>query len=311
MRVVIGYDGSDCSNVAIDDLGRAGLGERGVEARVVNVAAEAGLPADPGFEKRSPSLAWLSRGWREAALSSAVAAAQRGAERLNALMPGWNVEPIGAAGTAHRVLMEAAETWPADLLVVGSRGRGVIGRLFHGSVAQMCVSNCRRSVRIGRGGRKGATEGGLRILVADDGSPTAEAAVNVVKARKWPAGSEAIVIFAVELPVVGGAPALGPEAGAFSGELIEARRELLDYGRALTESTVEALGAAGLSARPIVLEGLARQAINDLAEREAVDCVFLGARGHRVLERFMLGSVAAGVASGAPCSVEIIRPDGA
>lgn len=308
MRVVIGYDDSDCSNAAIDDLRRAGLGDRAVEARVISVAPEAGVPADPAFERRSPALAWLARGWHDAAIAGTVPIAQRGAERLRALMPGWSVESIGAAGPVHRVLMAAAESWPADLLVVGSHGRGIIGRLFHGSVAQMCVSNCQRSVRIARGGHRGGGRKNLRILVADDGSPTAEAAVSVVKARKWPPGTEAIVVFAVELPVIGGSPELGPEAAAFSGELMEAHRELLEYGRELTESTAGALAASGLSATPIVVEGTARQAINDLAEREAVDCVFLGARGHRVLERFMLGSVAASVASGAPCSVEIVRP---
>jgi len=38
------------------------------------------------------------------------------------------------------------------------------------------------------------------------------------------------------------------------------------------------------------------------------DCIFLGARGHSRLERFLLGSVAAAVAARATCTVEVVRP---
>jgi nucleotide-binding universal stress UspA family protein len=309
MRIVIGYQDDDSSNAAIDDLRRAGLPETGVEARVLAIAPDVGVPADPAFQKRSPALAWLAQDRRDAVLSEAMAVAERGAGRLRSLMPGWSVEPVAEAGAVHRVLTEAAETWASDLLVVGSHGRGAVGRLFHGSVAQMVVNNCRRSVRIARGGRKGGgTEGGLRILLADDGSPAAESAVSVVAARKWPEGTVISVIFVVELPVAAGAE-LGPEAAAFSGELVEVRRDLLDYGRQLVEATAGTLKEAGLTTRELVLEGRPRYLLNELAEKEGIDCIFMGARGHRALERFMLGSVAAGVASGAPCSVEITRPE--
>src|SRR5690606_538081 len=127
--------------------------------------------------------------------------------------------------------------WPADLLVVGSHGRGVVGRLFYGSVAQMAVNNCRRNVRIARKCGKAAGTP-LRLLVADDGSPAAEAAVEAIAARKWPAGTQAVVVFVVDLPIVS-APGLGPEASAYSGEMIAARRELIEYGNELAENSAQ------------------------------------------------------------------------
>ena len=307
MRIVIGYEDGESSDAAIDEMRRAGLGDEGVEARVISVAPDVGVPVDPDFEKRSPALAWLAKDRREAVMADAKELASKGAARLRGLMPGWNVEAVAAAGVAHRELTRAAEEWPADLLVVGSHGRGVMGRLFHGSVAQMAVNNCRRNVRIARK-RERAGDAPPRLLVADDGSPAAEAAVEAVAARKWPAGTQAAVVFVVDLPIVS-APGLGPEASAYSGEMVAARRELIDYGNELAENSAQRLRDAGLSAKPVVLEGHPRYAVNDYAQQEGIDCVFLGARGHRVIERFMLGSVADGVAAGAPCSVEVVRPE--
>jgi nucleotide-binding universal stress UspA family protein len=67
------------------------------------------------------------------------------------------------------------------------------------------------------------------------------------------------------------------------------------------------LREAGLSAMGFVRDGDPKRVIVDEAERAAVDCIFLGARGHTRLERFLLGSVSSAVASRAPCSVEVIR----
>ena len=42
----------------------------------------------------------------------------------------------------------------------------------------------------------------------------------------------------------------------------------------------------------------------DLIEAE---CIFIGAKGHRFSERFLLGSVSSAIAARARCSVEVIR----
>jgi len=69
----------------------------------------------------------------------------------------------------------------------------------------------------------------------------------------------------------------------------------------------EQLQSAGLIATSHVEEGDPKRVLVDVAERWKADCIFVGAKGHSGLERFLLGSVSAGVAMRAPCSVEVVR----
>jgi hypothetical protein len=63
-------------------------------------------------------------------------------------------------GTPAWELIDAANDWKADLVVVGSQGRSAIGRFFLGSVSQKVaeIANC--SVRV------------VRRTSANDGAPT-------------------------------------------------------------------------------------------------------------------------------------------
>jgi hypothetical protein len=47
MKILIGYDGSDCSEAALDDLRKAGLPQSDVEALVLSVADVFMLPSPP------------------------------------------------------------------------------------------------------------------------------------------------------------------------------------------------------------------------------------------------------------------------
>ena len=311
MRVLIGYqDDDECSRAAVDDLSRAGLGNAEVEARVMSVAPLTSLASDADIEQRYPALAWLTRERQQFADAQAAAAADHGAQRLRALMPGWNVEAVNVAGTAHRELIDTAERWPADLLVIGSHRRGVLGRLFHGSVAQMCVNYSRRSVRIARPrpAAAGSAPAPMRLVVAVDDSPMGDVTLRQVASRHWPAGSRAWVIHVVDSQWVPQAMGADPEQVLSAAQLGTARQELLERGRELVQEAAQVLATTGLQVTPVVTEGRPRYAINELVERESADCVFLGAVGHRLMERLVLGSVASAVAAGAPCSVEVVRP---
>jgi nucleotide-binding universal stress UspA family protein len=75
----------------------------------------------------------------------------------------------------------------------------------------------------------------------------------------------------------------------------------------LATSTAK-LQACGLRVSAVVKKGLPKEVLVEQAERVNSDCIFLGARGLRRLERFLLGSVSTAVATRAQCSVEIVRP---
>ena len=67
------------------------------------------------------------------------------------------------------------------------------------------------------------------------------------------------------------------------------------------------LRATGLAVSSLVREGNPKQILVNEAKRWKADCVFVGARGLRGIERFLLGSVSMAVTARAPCSVEVVR----
>lgn len=128
-RIVVGVDGSDCAALALRWAGEEAR-LRGAELHVVYAWHIAGLPrpatAEPGV---APPLADYERQAGEV-LDETVTAVL-GADH------GLTLRPQVHHGRAAEGLLAAAEG--ADLLVVGSRGRGGFTGLLLGSVSAQCV----------------------------------------------------------------------------------------------------------------------------------------------------------------------------
>lgn len=75
----------------------------------------------------------------------------------------------------------------------------------------------------------------------------------------------------------------------------------------IVETAAERLSASGLTTTTLTVEGDPKKVILDQAERWQADTIFLGARGLRVMDRILLGSVSAAIAARASCSVEVVR----
>src|SRR5688572_20251459 len=95
-KLVIGYDGSPCSDATLDDLRRDRLPKR-VDAVVVTVADVFPPPEDElaGDDVLSPAaLALVARSQAEAmkAVKHALSVAEQGAHRVKTDFPGWEVD---------------------------------------------------------------------------------------------------------------------------------------------------------------------------------------------------------------------------
>jgi nucleotide-binding universal stress UspA family protein len=293
MKILIGYDGSQCAESALADLKRAGFPPK-VEALVMSVTEE-WIPAPAsigGVSTTYPKFEFEDLK-ESAALSNSAKAV------LNTIFPEWHVDAEAAIGTPANLLIWKAEDWKPDLIVVGSHGRTALGRFFFGSVSQKVLHGANCSVRVARGKEKSADEP-VRLIVGVDGSKDAETAVDAITTRHWPKGSEARVVGAI-----GVFPPVATEYAALEVE------KWVTAENARVKEAVEAaatkLRGSGLNVSEVIKEASPKDLLCTEAENMDADCIFIGARGIGRIERFLLGSVSSAVASRAHCSVEVIR----
>jgi nucleotide-binding universal stress UspA family protein len=179
-----------------------------------------------------------------------------------------------------------------------------------GSVSQKVLMHAPCSVRVARRPPAGAAprEGAVRIILGIDGSRHSALAVSAVVARLWPAGTEVKVIAALDVKLLSvlASPAPSPWARPWL-DAAPAEDDARHWAGQAVEAVAAELRAAGLSATPIIEEGDAKKVLIGHAEQWSADCIFVGAKGLSAFERFLLGSVSASVATGAPCSVEVVR----
>lgn len=301
-KVLIAYDGSHCADAALEDLRHAGL-PRQTEALVVSVA-DLILPPPPpssyevveaAFSQSSPAAAKRALGREAQAIARARSTALQGCEIVQALFPHWKVSAEAYADTPAWSVIKRADEWKPDLIVVGSHGRSGLGRFFLGSVSQQVVTEARCSVRVGRGLIR-KDDRPVRIAIGVDGSPDAEAAIRAVVEREWPEGSEARVI-----------TVLGPLMIQALEWVEENSRSEWEWAQKVVDESAAKLRAVGLDVSYAVKWGEPKHILLEAAEEWEADCIFVGARGLRRLERFLLGSVSTTVATRAKCSVEVVR----
>ncbi|MGH9791859.1 MAG: universal stress protein [Candidatus Acidiferrales bacterium] len=307
-RLVMGYDGSSFADDALEDLQRAGL-PKGTEAVVVTIADVYQPPAGEGSDRRVPDFVAdavkKARARAAQAVEKAREIAARAEKKLRGDFPQWKVSAEAFDDSPAWGLIKKAEEWNADLVVVGSQGRSALGGLILGSVSQRVVSNARCSVRVARR-RAGRVADGVRILVGVDGSPDADVAVRTVAARKWPAGSEIRVVTVMDpdMPVPPGADWFDPSVAE---RMASEMKHEHAWARQANAAAAEKLRGTGATVTCRVDAGDAKRILLEEAERWGADCIFVGARGLRGIERFLLGSVSTAVANHARCSVEVAR----
>lgn len=288
MRLLIGYDGSECADAALDDLRRAGLpGE--AEVLLFSVA-ETWLMPSAGLEVVTAEIAdQYERRVEE--LRQRLGMAR---ERLLGHFPQWEVEVAVGTGSVGSTILRRAEEWSADMVVVGSHGYSGIRKLLLGSVSQRIASSAHCSVRIARGRLEENGESPERLVVGLDGSIDSDIAVYVVAHRRWSASAEVRLVTSV-----------GPLDGA---------RTVVEEKAAIERLHAHAAGileSEGLTVSSVISFEDPRHAIITEAESWGADAIFIGShgagQGRQWLGQFMLGSVSTAIAGRAHCSVEIVR----
>jgi nucleotide-binding universal stress UspA family protein len=307
LKILIGYDGSDCSRDALADLHGAGLFDD-TEALVLTAAhVYLNLPRscfEPGDMAQASQAVRRAHELGEAAMADARTTAEDGARQLREMFPTWTVSAEATPEPAHRALIGRSEAWRADLIVIGSHGRSALARAVLGSVSHQVLHAAHCSVRIARGAAHlpGAP---VKVMLGVDGSPDAATAVSAVAARRWPGGSEVRVVSVLDVRVATAFTGGDPLAAAWMNQTTVPLEAGMDEN-ALKRVAAE-IERPDLKVTTNLVVGDPKHALVEEAHDWKADCLIVGAKGHSRIERIILGSVSAFVAARAQCSVEIVR----
>lgn len=146
MRILITTDGSDFSRAAVEKCCQMVVKPEETTIKIVSVY-ELTLPLDV-----FPSPTEFSEKLENSARSQAESFADEAAAQIREYFPGSpiDVETQVSVGTPEQILIEEAKNWNADLVVVGSHGRGFWGRMLLGSTTDALVHHAPCSVLVVR-----------------------------------------------------------------------------------------------------------------------------------------------------------------
>ncbi|MER6847430.1 MULTISPECIES: universal stress protein [Streptomyces] len=263
--VVVGVDGSATSLTAVEAAAAAAV-RRGAKLRVVH----AEIPVKPRCLVPDPASAALVH---EAAAHACGVA------------PGIVVTNAVVTGDVAYVL--EAESRTADLIVVGSRGKGRVVGLLLGSapVALAALSHC--PVMTVRAEHRPSAGAGPVVLGVDGSPGSDQEAVDVAFAEAAQRRAELVAVHAWQS---GGAADADPESSAH-------RLAQAVAGRAA--------GCPDVSVRRELVRGKARDAL--LEASKAAQLLVVGARGRGGVAGLVLGSVSQAVMTHAHCPVVTVR----
>lgn len=277
MRIVIGTDGSTVANVACEFVATRAW-PFGTRVRLLSAV--------------EPRVDWsggaVGAGAADGARSDVELVLEEQAGELRRV--GLSVETAVRIGPAGQMLMtEAAETF-ADLIVVGSRGRGPVASAVLGSVSTQLVDHAGCPVLVAR------SAAATRMLVATDGTEGSRTIPRVLAA--W---GNAFRGLPTEVLSVAPREAF---VTPWAGEDDDADVTLHEGIAARVAAEMEQLGWA---AAPATRVGDPSRLIVDEGREWGADLIVTGSRGIGTLRRLMMGSVAHDVLLHARSSVLVVR----
>lgn len=262
----------------------------GTEARVLSIVEDGEVPLET----------WREKGYGVAAVRHEM---RRRGEQITALAID-RLQAIGIAakvtvmrGSPEFLISFAARKWSADLILIRAHNRNDFRNWLLGSVAKSVIESAPCSVEIVRSTKTGpsASNRKRRILLATDGTDASLAASRALAEATWPAGTEVKVVSVVN-PLIYSLE----EIGFLRDRGTERAHRAI--GEALNVLRDEALEISGE-----VIAGRPGRRIIDRAKEWHADLIVVGTHQRRGLRRRLFRSTSAAVASGAHCSVRVIR----
>ena len=141
MRILIATDGSDCSVAALHSVANRPWPEESV-AKIISVP-EFILFKDPSYLEKHEV-----KDLGQASTDEAKSCVTAGAKILSGSALKFSSEVPTFEERPYRVILHEAESWHADLIVVGSHGRSGFDRVVMGSVSEAVALHATCSVEV-------------------------------------------------------------------------------------------------------------------------------------------------------------------
>jgi len=206
------------------------------------------------------------------------------------------IRPRLIARSSVDALLDASEN--ADLLVVGSRGRGGFVGLLLGSVSQRCVQRASCPIAVVPADWPGTGDG--RIVVGVDGSEESHRALIWAVRQATRRGVRLVVVnaFMYHVYVTTHAPTI-----VLEHDVDEASNQLLER---MTDTALNAIGDRPPAVELVSVPDAPAHAL--LESAKGADLLVVGARGRGAVAGLLLGSVSQQCVTHAHCPVVVVPP---
>jgi len=148
MKIVLAIDGSDFSEVAINELKKMTLSSNS-EIHIINVY-ELPKTTGLGLHTMDGKIGNYIEEIKSNAQKLGNKIVSEASDKIKAENKALTITTSVVSGLPKSTIYEKAEDWGADLIVVGSQGLGAFSRLVLGSVSQYLTTNAKCSVLIAR-----------------------------------------------------------------------------------------------------------------------------------------------------------------
>jgi universal stress protein E len=240
--------------------------------------------------------AWMSPGqpWQERVHQQAMAALKTESGHLKQASNVGSIETQLTDGAPVHMITEAANEWPADLLVVGARGDNPLHHMLIGTTAERLLSKARRPMLVVRSAPEGDYQ---RVLVPMDFSPWSETAIPM--ARAVAPGAHLVLMHSFSIPFEEKLRFAGIDDDTLDHYRERARQDARDHLNALIDRHSLQPQDFTLS----LTEGDAPAHILRVATERECDLIVIGKHGRQAAEELLLGSVTRHVLAEAHCDV--------
>ncbi|HYJ45704.1 MAG TPA: universal stress protein [Pyrinomonadaceae bacterium] len=146
MKILLATDGSSCSDAAVNEVASRAW-PVGSEVKIVSAVEPPAVTATEPWSIPAEYYAEMEKATHDhahAAVESAISKLRAGADKS------LKITSARPTGSPQQVILEEAERWGADLIVVGSHGYGTWDRFLLGSVSQSVALHAKCSVEIVR-----------------------------------------------------------------------------------------------------------------------------------------------------------------